>query len=90
MKNRRMILAVTPGDPEGIGPELVWKTIRTGKVPKNVTLLCIGAAAPFKKLRAPVIEAQLGFLETPPIQKKPFVSGYKRCAGDPKTQQKSS
>ncbi len=49
------ILAITPGDPDGIGPEIVWKMIRSGIARKlGVRLLCIGARRPFDRLKAPV------------------------------------
>jgi len=55
--NERLILAVTPGDPAGIGPEIVWKTIQSGELQSlNVELLCIGARAPFEALGAPITE----------------------------------
>jgi 4-hydroxythreonine-4-phosphate dehydrogenase len=55
------LLAVTPGDPDGIGPEVTWKAIRklSGKVP----ILCIGARAPFEKLRAKIEEVTTEDLE---------------------------
>lgn len=66
------ILAVTPGDPEGIGAEIVWKTLRAGLPGSGTALLCVGARAPFAKLRAPIIEADLNDL-TPPKSQKPYV-----------------
>lgn len=49
------ILAVTPGDPAGIGPEIVWKAVRSGQFRRSpFRLLCFGAAAPFQKLGARV------------------------------------
>jgi 4-hydroxythreonine-4-phosphate dehydrogenase len=59
---RRRVLAITPGDPAGVGPEIVWKALRS---PSNRRrwkahdLLCIGARAPFEALGARVIEARL-------------------------------
>ncbi len=56
MKNK-LILALTPGDPSGIGPEITWKAIQSGYCEKNgIQLLCIGAKVPFQKLNAPIIE----------------------------------
>src|SRR5689334_6781499 len=66
------ILAVTPGDPQGIGPEIVWKTLRAGIPGDQAALLCVGAREPFARMRAPIIEADLNDL-TPPRSKKPFV-----------------
>jgi 4-hydroxythreonine-4-phosphate dehydrogenase len=68
-----MILAVTPGDPEGIGPEVVWKTLQShaGRHP-GVHLLCVGARKPFEKLGARIVEADLDNL-VPPVDAWPFV-----------------
>lgn len=53
-------LVLTPGDPEGIGPEITWKTIRSGFLSKaGARVLCIGARAPFDRLKAPVIEVSV-------------------------------
>ncbi|MGZ3697450.1 MAG: 4-hydroxythreonine-4-phosphate dehydrogenase PdxA [Bdellovibrionota bacterium] len=72
----RTILAVTPGDPEGIGPEIVWKTLRSGRfAKKGVALLCVGAREPFDELGARVIEANPEELQYPKGReaKRPFV-----------------
>ncbi|MBC7693020.1 MAG: 4-hydroxythreonine-4-phosphate dehydrogenase PdxA [Methylotenera sp.] len=70
---QKLILAVTPGDPQGIGPEIVWKAIqRHSKFFKNFALLCVGAEKPFKKLGAPIIEVDSSGFEYPD-SKKPFV-----------------
>jgi 4-hydroxythreonine-4-phosphate dehydrogenase len=71
------ILAVTPGDPSGIGPEIVWKTIQEGSLKKSgFHLLCVGARQPFQRLGAPIVDATLdpnGLPLTPPPSRKPFV-----------------
>ncbi len=52
-------LIVTPGDPAGVGPEIVWKTVREGAFQrKGVRILCVGAREPFDRLGAPVIEIE--------------------------------
>jgi 4-hydroxythreonine-4-phosphate dehydrogenase len=57
MKN--IFLAVTPGDPDGIGPEITWKAIQFGQFQKRgIHLLCVGARKPFDQLKARVIEVQ--------------------------------
>jgi 4-hydroxythreonine-4-phosphate dehydrogenase len=65
-----MILAVTPGDPQGIGPEIVWKAIRAKRF--KARLLCVGARAPFDRLGARVIEVDSQGLE-PPRERAPHV-----------------
>ncbi len=54
---KKKILALTPGDPDGIGPEITWKTIQAlhqKGLHRNFAILCVGAQAPFEKLGAPV------------------------------------
>lgn len=72
---KRSVLLLTPGDPAGIGPEITWKAIQareTGASTKQVPLLCIGAEAPFKKLRAPIV--YFDPTSPPPKKsKKPYV-----------------
>ena len=59
MTARSSQLIVTPGDPGGIGPEIVWKAVRSGQFQRRgVRILCVGARAPFEKLGATVIEIQ--------------------------------
>lgn len=58
---KKPILLLTPGDPDGIGPEITWKTIQRifiQKKKKNFSIVCVGALEPFKKLRAPVEELE--------------------------------
>ncbi len=72
MKNP-LPLVLTPGDPGGIGPEVTWKAIRRlgAKAPP---ILCVGAAEPFRKLRAPVIETSIDeFASRPKSRKGPAV-----------------
>lgn len=74
------LLVLTPGDPDGIGPEITWKAIRHLKRSKNLGktfhLLCIGARKPFEALKAPIVELpkldELYDLEPPP-RKGPYV-----------------
>ncbi len=51
-----MILAVTPGDPSGIGPEILVKLLRRRRTPPGATLLCFGAVAPFRRLGIRIVE----------------------------------
>lgn len=68
------VFLVTPGDPKGIGPEIVWKAIRShhSTWKKTNPILCVGARAPFDRLKATVIIADPKDL-TPPKSAKPFV-----------------
>jgi 4-hydroxythreonine-4-phosphate dehydrogenase len=70
-------LAVTPGDPDGIGPEITWKTLRERKdLLRRASILCVGARAPFDRLGAPVIETTLEQAlrnPRPPRQSRPCV-----------------
>jgi 4-hydroxythreonine-4-phosphate dehydrogenase len=73
-------LVLTPGDPDGIGPEVTWKAIRRlARQPRSRagSILCVGARAPFKKLKAPVIETSLEELQSSgfqtPRRKAPFI-----------------
>jgi len=69
----RRILAVTPGDPAGIGPEIVWKAIRKHRRKwASTPLLCVGARAPFDRLKARVILADPENL-IPPRDPRPHV-----------------
>lgn len=76
---KKSVLIITPGDPDGIGPEVTWKAIRSGLYQKKgITVLCVGAAAPFKKLKAPIVlfDSQRFNDQQPPPSprsKKPFV-----------------
>jgi len=65
------MLVLTPGDPEGIGPEITWKALRARK-PGATPILCVGARAPFEALGARVIAADPGDLR-PPHEKRPHV-----------------
>ncbi|MCC7442232.1 MAG: 4-hydroxythreonine-4-phosphate dehydrogenase PdxA [Bdellovibrionales bacterium] len=44
----RTRLLLTPGDPEGIGPELTRRLFAARKLPKGVDVICVGAAAPLR------------------------------------------
>ena len=50
-----LLIAITPGDPEGIGPEVTWKALKKHPRSSRVALFCIGAESPWRKLRAPVV-----------------------------------
>lgn len=72
-----ILLAITPGDPSGIGPEIVWKSIRNKLFQtKNNQILCIGARKSFERLKAPIIETDWESLKqnpTPPRRSSPFI-----------------
>jgi 4-hydroxythreonine-4-phosphate dehydrogenase len=86
MARQPQVLAVTPGDPEGIGPEVVWKSLQAAAkrrssrgAPVGPHLLCIGARQPFEKLGAPIRELSLDSLRpradrlVMPSSREPFV-----------------
>jgi 4-hydroxythreonine-4-phosphate dehydrogenase len=53
-----MLIAITPGDPEGVGPEVVCKTLLrpAADLPKDFRFICVGAAEPLRRCGARVIE----------------------------------
>ena len=54
---KEVVLALTPGDPEGIGPEITWKLLKKGAFRKQgIHLLCVGAREPFEKMGVPIVE----------------------------------
>ncbi len=56
----KLPLILTPGDPDGIGPEVTWKALKAySRRPQSVPILCVGAAEPFRRLRAPVVKTSL-------------------------------
>ena len=65
MENK-ILLAVTPGDPAGIGPEILLKTLRASAMPVSVALVCVGAREPLDRLGANVIEVDAKSLTTLP------------------------
>lgn len=71
------LLVVTPGDPSGIGPEIVWKSIRHQLFhTKKNQILCIGARKPFERLKATIIETNWESLQKnpiPPRRSTPFI-----------------
>lgn len=71
----RLPLVITPGDPDGIGPEITWKSIRSHKRSRSGSwqspFLCVGAEAPFRKLRAPVVHYEAGV--SAPRRKAPYI-----------------
>ena len=72
---RSKLIIVTPGDPDGIGPEVTWKAIQSQSFSnKRIQILCVGPREPFDRLGAPVVEAR-GLLKKVdlPISKKPFI-----------------
>ncbi len=71
----KSILVITPGDPDGIGPEIVWKTISSGSYRKGYPLLCVGAKRPFTQLGAKIIECSLSDLSHGKLDPPTDVSG---------------
>jgi 4-hydroxythreonine-4-phosphate dehydrogenase len=67
------LLVLTPGDPEGIGPEIVWKIIKQGDYGRRgVRLLCVGARRPFDEMGVKVVEANEAALAAPSLG-EPYV-----------------
>jgi 4-hydroxythreonine-4-phosphate dehydrogenase len=59
MASEKPVLIITPGDPAGVGPEVVWKSLQSKAAMrrwKDYSLLCIGAREPFDKLGAKIFE----------------------------------
>lgn len=54
MAQPRPLILITPGDPDGIGPEIVCKAMRLSLLPDTADYVCIGAEAPFTKSGASV------------------------------------
>ncbi len=66
-------LAVTPGDPDGIGPEIVWKSVRYRRRwdPSNqVSFFCVGAELPFRRLRARIEQLTSNDLLDPDLARR--------------------
>lgn len=74
---KRSLLVVTPGDPDGVGPEIAWKAIRSQWKQyqrRGIDLLCVGAEKPFREIGARVIQARAQSLSLgPPRQSGPYV-----------------
>jgi len=71
------MIVLTPGDPDGIGPEITWKILKsTNSSTQKTTILCVGARKPFDEMGAKVIlvkESELKKGATPPKLSEPFV-----------------
>lgn len=70
IKRRPFLILVTPGDPEGIGPEITWKTLQQTRYSRNSSfqLVCVGATEGFTTLGVPksrLIEIDEGFFQEP-------------------------
>jgi 4-hydroxythreonine-4-phosphate dehydrogenase len=73
LKTNLQPIVLTPGDPEGIGPEITWKAIQALRNSTKTPLLCVGAEAPFKKLKAPLVHFDPEDPELPTSRKAPFI-----------------
>jgi 4-hydroxythreonine-4-phosphate dehydrogenase len=74
------MLILTPGDPDGIGPEITWKLLKSEKLSRRqiprMPILCVGARKPFDEMGAKVIlvkESALRKGAKPPLSSEPFV-----------------
>ena len=67
-RHRRPRIAVTLGDPNGIGPEVVLKTLADSRVRRHVEPIAVGAAAVLK-----AHAKELGYADTPiyPVEAVP-------------------
>lgn len=83
------MLVLTPGDPDGIGPEITWKVLKNEKYSQSKTpILCVGARKPFDELGAKVVTVQESELKkgaTPPSLPEPFVWLLEAPARTPKS-----
>jgi 4-hydroxythreonine-4-phosphate dehydrogenase len=71
------VIVLTPGDPEGIGPEITWKILQErSKNQSKVAILCVGAKEPFLRLKAPLVEWDPAQKLSSPSSKEPFVWIY--------------
>jgi 4-hydroxythreonine-4-phosphate dehydrogenase len=70
----KLPIIITPGDPEGIGPEITWKFIKKNYKNLKTPILCIGAHEPFEKLRAKIIFADDNSLKKgTPKSNQPYI-----------------
>lgn len=78
LKQNNKLLLITPGDPDGIGPEIVWKTLRSResrgglRLPRALSLVCVGARKPFDELGAKVTEISEADLSRPELVQSQF------------------
>jgi 4-hydroxythreonine-4-phosphate dehydrogenase len=56
---RKTVLLITPGDPEGIGPEIAWAAFRQLRRTPGLALVLVGAKRPFARMGAPVQELSI-------------------------------
>lgn len=60
-------IAITPGDPAGIGPEVVWKTLSSPTFRGlRSRVVLIGAEAPFQRWKLPLATLDPSLLKKPP------------------------
>jgi 4-hydroxythreonine-4-phosphate dehydrogenase len=70
----KLPIIITPGDPEGIGPEITWKFIQKNFKKLKTPILCVGAPEPFKKLKAKIILAtDISIQNGSPKLAQPFI-----------------
>jgi 4-hydroxythreonine-4-phosphate dehydrogenase len=79
------MIVLTPGDPDGVGPEITWKILKSANASahssshfsaKKTAILCVGARKPFDEMGAKVVlvtETELRKGATPPRLSEPFV-----------------
>jgi 4-hydroxythreonine-4-phosphate dehydrogenase len=70
-------LVITPGDPEGIGPEVTAKALhRLGPTLKKTEVVIVGARAPFRRYKKILANLDLRFVEPPSRSGPGYQSGW--------------
>jgi 4-hydroxythreonine-4-phosphate dehydrogenase len=74
----RPLFLITPGDPDGIGPEITWKALKTGDyLRRDIEILCVGARKPFDEMGVKVVTLEstedLEKTVGAPVLNEPFV-----------------
>jgi 4-hydroxythreonine-4-phosphate dehydrogenase len=75
MKHRDLV--ITPGDPDGIGPEVTAKAIiRLRRFLKSHTIVIVGSSKPFKRYQKELEQVSIKFLEPPSRSSPGYQSGW--------------
>lgn len=82
-KTRINLLALTPGDPGGIGPEITAKLLRRKAFPKNFRPVIIGAEAGFKPFKIPFTTVSEAEIRDPVLLHQKLALGRPLLLGAP-------